>query len=176
MSDANTPRHVVLTGPESSGKTTLCRLLAAEYGTSWVPEQARSYLMATGGRYKEEDLVYIAERQRRVMAVRARRAKDYLFCDTGALVLRIWSEVRYGRVAPALERALAALPVPVAYILCKPDMPWAPDPLREHPDGRAGLFELYLSQLGGMSVPYLIAAGSPAERVGQVQRFLAPLA
>ena len=171
MPPFSAPLLVVLTGPESSGKTTLCQLLAAEYGTTWVPEQARGYLTARGGAYVEEDLVQIAKQQLRVQAVRARRAKGYLFADTGMLVLKIWSLVRYGRVAPFIETALHERP-PAACILCRPDMPWEPDPLREHPSEREGLYELYRAYLMELHTPFVEVSGQPQERVAQVRRFL----
>ncbi|RYE71528.1 MAG: ATPase, partial [Oxalobacteraceae bacterium] len=31
-------RRIVILGPESTGKSTLCEQLAAHYHTSWVPE------------------------------------------------------------------------------------------------------------------------------------------
>lgn len=37
-------RRVVVTGPESTGKTTLARRLAEQLATAWVPEYARAFL------------------------------------------------------------------------------------------------------------------------------------
>ncbi|MBK8339574.1 MAG: ATP-binding protein [Flavobacteriales bacterium] len=56
-------RRIVITGPESSGKTTLCRLLAMHFGVPWVVEQARGYLDAIGRPYVEADLLIIARSQ-----------------------------------------------------------------------------------------------------------------
>ena len=169
--DANSLSTIVLTGPESSGKTTLAQLLAAAYDTAWVPEQARGYLTALGRDYTEADLRAIAKRQLRVREVRARRAKGYLFCDTDMLVLKIWSLVKYGRVDPFITKALRAQ-APAAYLLCKPDIPWEPDPLRESAGKRDYLFDLYRSELENMSVPYLVVEGTVKERIAQVRQFL----
>jgi nicotinamide riboside kinase len=52
---------IVLFGPESTGKTTLSKQLAAHYNTYWVPEYARSYLQdkwnVEGKTCEPEDLV-----------------------------------------------------------------------------------------------------------------------
>jgi NadR type nicotinamide-nucleotide adenylyltransferase len=37
-------RRIVVTGPESTGKTTLAQGLAERLATTWVPEYARAYL------------------------------------------------------------------------------------------------------------------------------------
>ncbi len=42
------PLHVVVFGPESTGKTTLARELAEHYGTAWIPEYLREYLDVKG--------------------------------------------------------------------------------------------------------------------------------
>ena len=167
-------RTIVLTGPESSGKTTLCQLLAVEYGTTWVPEQARSYLAALGRPYTYEDLTVIAERQLKLRDVRARRAKGYLFCDTDMLVLKIWALEKYGRVPALIEEALQRR-APDAYLLCAPDIPYEPDPLRESEGRRAYLFALYETALREMEVPFVVVRGTLTERRAGVEAFLARL-
>ena len=55
---------IVLFGPESTGKTTLSKQLAAHYETLWVPEFARDYLQEKWDREKKvcepHDLLPIA--------------------------------------------------------------------------------------------------------------------
>lgn len=57
------PFIITIVGPESSGKTTLARKLAAYLGCPWVPEYAREYLEGLGRRYEEADLKEIAAGQ-----------------------------------------------------------------------------------------------------------------
>jgi len=56
-------KKIVIIGPESTGKSTLCEQLAAHYHTGWVPEYAREYLMTHGTAYQYEDLLTIAKGQ-----------------------------------------------------------------------------------------------------------------
>ena len=60
---AHKPFIITIVGPESSGKTTLARQLAAHYGCPWVPEYAREYLEGLGRMYEEHDLEAIAQGQ-----------------------------------------------------------------------------------------------------------------
>ena len=57
------PFIITIVGPESSGKTTLARQLAADLGCPWVPEYAREYLDGLGRTYEEDDLQIIARGQ-----------------------------------------------------------------------------------------------------------------
>lgn len=57
------PFVITIVGPESSGKTTLARQLAADIGCPWVPEYARKYLEVLGREYNEDDLSLISEGQ-----------------------------------------------------------------------------------------------------------------
>jgi nicotinamide riboside kinase len=52
--------RVSLTGPESTGKSTLAAQLAAHYGTTFAPEFAREYLADSGPHYSPKDLEEIA--------------------------------------------------------------------------------------------------------------------
>ena len=63
MISPNVRLRVVLTGPESSGKSTLAQALANFFGCNLVPEFARSYLGALQREYNYEDLAIIARGQ-----------------------------------------------------------------------------------------------------------------
>ena len=54
---------VAVIGPESTGKSTLCELLAQHYNSQWCPEFAREYLLTHGTDYTYDDLLYIAKGQ-----------------------------------------------------------------------------------------------------------------
>jgi nicotinamide riboside kinase len=56
-------KKIVVMGPESTGKSTLCRLLGEHYKTIWCPEYAREYLLAHGTNYTFDDLLTIAKKQ-----------------------------------------------------------------------------------------------------------------
>jgi len=56
-------KKIVIIGPESTGKTTLCAKLADYYKTSWVREYAREYLLANGTDYSFENLLDVAKGQ-----------------------------------------------------------------------------------------------------------------
>lgn len=56
-------KKIVVIGPESTGKSTLCQLLAEHYNTRWCPEYAREYLLTNGVSYTYQDLLAIAKGQ-----------------------------------------------------------------------------------------------------------------
>ena len=53
-------KRVVVFGPESTGKTTLCRMLAEHFGTVWVPEFVRGYLDQKAAPGEAADIPLIA--------------------------------------------------------------------------------------------------------------------
>jgi len=56
-------KKIVVIGPESTGKSSLCEKLAEHYNTLWCPEYAREYLTIHGMNYTYEDLLTIAMEQ-----------------------------------------------------------------------------------------------------------------
>ncbi len=93
----------------------------------------------------------------------AKEARGYLFCDTGMLVLKIWSEHAYKRCHPWILEQLQKRNY-FHYLLPQIDMPWAPDPQREHPELRNYFFALYQQQLELYQKPYSLVEGLGPER------------
>ena len=147
---------IVITGPESSGKTTLAQALAAHYRVPWVAEYARDYLERLTQPYQEADLLRIAQGQVQREDEAARASLPLLICDTSLLVIYVWSHYRYGRCHPWIEDQLAQRPVH-HYLLCSPDLPWQPDPQRENPHDRPELFARYEKALHEKS--YTVVSG-----------------
>lgn len=157
-------RRIAITGPESTGKSWLAEQLALYFHAAWVPEYAREYLKSLDHPYHQEDITKIAkgqwEREKRM----ARRGGPFLFCDTEFLVTRIWSLVKYGACDPWID-TMANEHRYNLYLLCDIDLPWEFDPLREHPDKRQWLFDLYLEELNSRNFPFRVVKGCGIDRL-----------
>ena len=154
----------MITGPESTGKSWLAQKLAAHYHTLWVPERARSYLEEVSRPYQESDLLKIAREQLELEDTLATQANQLLFCDTGLLVLKVWSEHSYGRCHLFILEQLRKRTY-THYLLPDIDMPWEPDPQREHPQLREYFFNLYEKELQAWQKSYTIISGTGNERL-----------
>jgi len=152
------PSKIALVGPESSGKSTLTQALAHHFNEPAVHEYARIYLEQLGRPYTEEDLLFIAQGQLEAEEKISFKARKWLFCDTNLLVIKIWSQVKYQQVSPDIL-ACMHLESYRLHLLLAPDLPWEPDPLREHPNFREALFEMYRAELEEAQVPYAVISG-----------------
>ena len=145
QSPQHTARLIVVTGPESSGKSTLAQALAEELDGLLVPEYPRGYLEAAGRKAIASDFAHFAAtNEHLVAAARGTLAKrgtpaGYLIQDTGIEVLRLWEEDKFGDNSEALCGAFQRQR-PDLYLLSRPDLPWEYDPLRENPHRRDELF------------------------------------
>lgn len=153
--------RIAITGPESSGKTTLCKALAAYYGVGYIPEYARTYLEKTKGKYEQSDLDHIARGQYDNLI---NAPGDLLICDTDFHVIEVWSAYKYESVSSYISLLLQEDLFDL-HILCKPDIPWDPDPLRENPEDRDFLFERYIAALEKHHKNYIIVEGSSDKRI-----------
>ncbi len=138
---------IVLTGPESCGKSTLARELADSLSAGLVAEQARNFLntYAKVGRYQPSDLLRIANIQNE-LEQSVQLEHNVTVCDTDLQVLAIWWSERFGPIPSSLVKRYRTSSARF-YLLCRPDIPWESDPQREHPEDRERLYKLYKSDL-----------------------------
>lgn len=153
---------IAITGPESTGKTTLAKDLAKAFDTVWTPEFAREYLESRNGQYGFDDIEVIAKEQKqswnRVSDL------DLVFFDTEFTVLKIWSEIKFGKVSPYIIESLENQDFD-HYFICDPqEVEWEEDPLREHPERREEFFHLYLRVMNSNKRSYTILSGTWEER------------
>ena len=168
MAEAFEPGLVVcLTGPESTGKSTLAADLSEALAVPLVPELAREYLQevlsSSRKAYSSDDLLTIAKAQLAAEQNALAEGTGLVVCDTDLQVIQIWWEERFGNVHPWLRDALSQR-TPRCYLLMAPDLPWQPDPLRESPDDRRRLFNCYLKTLRAEDHPFAEVFGSGSAR------------
>ena len=133
---------VLITGPESSGKSYLTEQLSHYFKAPMVNEFARDYLKEKNG-YAQTDLTRIAIGQMNLEKEGEKETPEFLFCDTGIEVVMIWSLEKFHSVDEQIE-LLAKESDYDLVLLCKPNIPWKEDPLRENPNDRDRLFDLYV--------------------------------
>ena len=175
---------VVIIGAESTGKSTLCSMLAAHYQTVWCPEYAREYLTENGKEYTFEDLVEIAKGQLALIKKYEKKCVEkfnntsrenrtaghlnspLLFIDTDMYVMKVWSEFVFGKVDLFITDAIKKQQTDL-YLLCNIDLPWQEDELREYPDveSRQQLMNIYTNILQNQPVPWILINGSDLARL-----------
>jgi nicotinamide riboside kinase len=77
------------------------------------------------------------------------------FFDTDLIITKVWLQHKYGQCPDFINEALQRYPMD-AYLLCYPDIPWEPDPVRENPDIREYLFDCYEREIQSLNIPYYI--------------------
>ena len=153
---------VVLTGPECSGKTTLATQLAEHFGVSIAPEPARGHLQPEQV-YQPSDLLQLTAVQRRLEVKEPVRLQVF---DTDLQTIYIWWQEKFGPAPEVLRRAYAEYSSQFdrRYLLCRPDIPWKYDPLRENPDDRDRLYELYRNDLSARGLAFGLIEGQADQR------------
>lgn len=154
---------IAITGPESTGKSTLSEQLASHYQTVWVPEYARTYIGDLNREYTLEDIEAIARGQLQLEQQLQARSGTILISDTDLLVLKIWSEHAFGRCPDFILEQLQQQDYNL-YLLMGVDLPWEPDPQREHPHLRQFFYDWYKRELEALQVPFVEITGQQYER------------
>lgn len=164
---------IIITGPECSGKTTLMQSLCATKGIIGVEEYARAYLKYLTVPYTPSDLVHIAEAQTSQILHAQKTTPNLVISDTGPEVVEIWYAEKFGAPPKSISQLSKKLPT-AHYLLCKPDLPWEEDPLRENPHDRDRLFSSYLQFLEQRKYSYTIVCGQNRKEISLevVQKFL----
>ena len=182
-------KKIVILGPESTGKSTLCEELAQHYDALWCPEFAREYLLTYGMNYDYDDLLTIAKGQLALeeeYSIKAEKewneqknkqtGAPVLFIDTNMYVMKVWCEFVFGKchsfiIDQIVERQYDG------YLLCNTDLPWEKDELREYPNEeiRQQLYHMYKDIMVNQHIPWVNISGNDESRLKMAIEGLGPI-
>ncbi len=157
------PRRVVLTGSESTGKTTLAADLARHYNVLWVPEYVRTYTASKLAPLDAGDVTPIALGQIAVQDAARMRASGLLLLDTDLLSTAVYAEHYYGKCPDWIAQAVLVRRADL-YLLCDIDVPWTPDPARDRPNDRKEIQGLFREALRSRGFPVVDICGAWRDR------------
>jgi NadR type nicotinamide-nucleotide adenylyltransferase len=168
-------KRVLIYGPESTGKTTLARDLAAHYQTEWVPEYARGYIETRGNTFEYSDFARFALGQLESEEAAARRANRLLFCDTDFITTTIYAQHYFGRCPPFIQRLADERRYDLV-LFPDIDLPWQADPQRDLGQQREAMRDRFRDELQSRRIPFVTIGGLGEARlraaVAAVDEFL----
>ncbi len=175
-------KKIVTIGPESTGKSVLSKQLCEVHSGKHVEEYARTFLYKHGVQYNYEDLYTIAQGQiaAEEKAVFSATGNQPIFLDTNLWVVKVWSEFVFNACDNRILKGIANREYDL-YLLCRPDLPWVKDELREYPDqkNRDILFKHYYELLTSQATPFVIVEGDYDNRLRiakqAVEKIIAPI-
>jgi NadR type nicotinamide-nucleotide adenylyltransferase len=157
-------KRIALIGPESTGKTTLCFLLAEHYQTVWVKEYSRDYIAIHPKPYSWDDVVHCTEEQIKLENQMLSIANNFLFADTELIVAKVWFNDVFKREPAWLEEKICERMYDL-YLLTFPDIAFVQDTVRENPRRREFFFNWYREELQRRKVRYAIITGDGKSRL-----------
>ncbi|MDZ4664776.1 MAG: AAA family ATPase, partial [Bacteroidota bacterium] len=167
-------KRIVLTGPESTGKTKMAELLAKHYCTTWVREYGREYFVNKKAKLELTDIIEIAKGQIKLEEEEVLKANRLLFCDFDLIVTQIWSEI-YFKECPTEVLELTSDREYHLHLLMDIDIPWEDDGTREFPDLRAWHFNRIKGELEARKLNYVIVSGDYEKRWKTVEQIISKL-
>lgn len=154
---------IVLTGPESTGKTTLSELLAAHFDQTLCSEYAREYTTNIQRPITLEDIRLMHDIQMNKEASSWKLTSKILFCDTDVLNFKIWIEHVFQQTPDWILKSLSENKYDF-YLLCFPDIDWVPDGIRVNQLDRMIIYKKFLEELENANANYFIVRGKEEQR------------
>jgi len=158
---------VVVTGSESTGKTTLAADLARHFGGEFVPEFVRDYadrkIAATGRPLDASDVEPIARGQIAMHDRVIASARNLVVLDTDLVSTVVYARHYYGDCPAWVEQAARERRGDL-YLLCDIDVPWVAGPHRDRPHARAEIHAAFAAALEALGAPVVEIQGGWSER------------
>ena len=168
---------VVLTGPESTGKSSLGRRLSERFGGLLVGEYVRAFIDQEQRDTCLSDIPAIAQGQLAWEEVARSQRPELLVLDTHLLNNMLWSQVLFQDCPAWLESELLSRHYDLHLLLSPSGVVWAADGQRcqPHLEERLAFFESSRHWLDAHQQAYEIIDGAWPEREATAMRAVAHL-
>lgn len=166
-------KKIVISGPESTGKTILSEALASELNAILIPEYARYYIEGLNKPYTFSDVEAIAKHQIEAeMNLMTLNPRKIVILDTWLIITKVWFDVVFGRIPNWIEDHISSSKIDL-FLICAPDLPWIADPVRENGgEMRQKLFERYCIEIEHYGFSYEVVEGTGETRVRNALKFI----
>ncbi len=152
------PKKIVLTGPESVGKSTLTKQLAVYFNAPFGTELARTYVENLQREYNIDDVLGIAKLQIAQEHRMMNTDSQFVFFDTDLIITKKWLLHLYNECPEWIDDYLEEFPADL-HLLCYYDLQWKNDPVRENQEIRPELYEAYRSEIKRLGIDYVKISG-----------------
>ena len=160
-------KTIVLTGPESTGKSWLSGLLADHFQTTWLPEYLREFYDRYDGIEKEQ-METVARRQIALEDELLTMDFPVVFFDTNIISLKVYHEYYFNEQAAWFDNLYDPSRYHHYYLL-NTDIPWQADSQRSSPEERDNLYPIFRQQLNDLNIACNIISGNYRQRWQQVK-------
>ncbi len=157
-------QKIVITGPESSGKSWLTAKLGEHFNAPYALEYARIFLEENGADYDFDTLEKIICGHLDYQRKYVEKSSDLIFLDTDLINFKVWEEVVFAKTHDFLEDAITN-EADHLYLLTYPDLPWEADPLRENRENRIEIFERHQQEIERLGREYRVVKGIGQDRL-----------
>lgn len=163
---------IVVTGAESTGKSTLSKALSEHYHVPFIPEYARKYIESLNRPYTFNDIEIIAQNQIRELQKFQNSNHQYIIVDTWLFITKIWFEVAFKKNPDWLLAALSETKIDL-FLVCDTNLPWIADPVRENGgDNRLVLQTRYIKEIKQTGSKLKVVSGVGNNRLQNAIRFI----
>ncbi len=166
------PNIIVVTGAESTGKSTLTIEIAKHLGAKYYPEFAREYVSKLNRPYTFNDVEHIAKTQIYQYEEALNSNQHTVIFDTWLIITLVWMEVVYAKKPNWMDEYLRSAKIDL-FLVCDTNLPWIYDPVRENGgEMREVLQQKYLDYMRLYNFDYKLISGTGNERLKNAIPFL----
>jgi NadR type nicotinamide-nucleotide adenylyltransferase len=148
MEKGVTNKIIRVVGPESTGKSTLCKYLAQQLNGIYIDEFARFYFETHDiENYSLKDVEFIYKKQLQIeQQIAKNNPNTLLLIDSSFITAKIWCHDKFKQTPSWVIDGIANEQADL-FLLCEPDMPWIADSQRKNEHNRIELHQAFKQEL-----------------------------